>query len=150
MTYLNILWLRSNDRVRSYESEQLFWAVDEYIWSKTAIYTGWLIIHEKAFTFMISVSMRIWKKSFWAYNIHFVTQNQKFCSFYRILSYHEIRLGWNSLGWNMLIFSFQTVNKHVEENCDKGNCNLYSYNPFHSLTKIILALKRVCCIQNIS
>ena len=31
----------------------------------------------------------------------------------RILSYNEIRLGWNSLGWNILIFAFQTVNKHV-------------------------------------
>ena len=31
----------------------------------------------------------------------------------RILSYNEIRFGWNSLGWNMLIFAFQTVNKHV-------------------------------------
>ena len=30
-----------------------------------------------------------------------------------ILSYNEICLGWNSLGWNMLIFAFQTVNEKV-------------------------------------
>ena len=40
-------------------------------------------------------------------SLHFLQQKD------RILSYNEIRLGWNSFGWIMLIFAFQTVNKHV-------------------------------------
>ena len=40
----------------------------------------------------------------------------------------------------MLIFAFQTVNKHFKENFHQKNCILYSYNPFHSSKKIILAL----------
>ena len=52
----------------------------------------------------------------------------------RILSYNEIRLGWNSSGWNMLIFDFQTVSKLKRIFIFK-NCILYSYKPFHSSKK---------------
>ena len=45
----------------------------------------------------------------------------------RILSYYEIRLG-----WNILIFDFQTVQKHVEEKFHKKNCILCSNKPFHT------------------
>ena len=37
----------------------------------------------------------------------------KSCKLDRILSYNDIRLGWNSLGWNMLIFASQTVDTVV-------------------------------------
>ena len=59
-------------RDRSDEDERLFWALDEYIWSKTAIYTGWLIIHEKALN--IHVAGRVVKMIyFWIGNKIFET-----------------------------------------------------------------------------
>ena len=63
----------------------------------------------------------------------------------RILSFNATHLEWISLGWQMLIFAFQAVTKHVEENFHKKN-----WQPISLLKKNLKALKRVCCIQNIS
>ena len=97
-----ILWYIHAEIINLYILQSHQWIAAEYWYTVTAQ--------------QINTPVTYWMSEYWEKLINHA------CLPDRILSYNETRLGWNSLGWNMLIFAFQTVNKHVLENFHKKNC----------------------------
>ena len=102
-----ILWYIHAEIINLYILQSHQWIAAEYWYTVTAQ--------------QINNPVTYWMSEYWEKLINHA------CLPDRILYDNDTRLG-----WNILIFAFQTVNKHVLENSHKKHCILYSYNQFHS------------------